>query len=432
MTKPRTNYRGFIAAAFALLIVSLAGLHSRAASSQTFLAPGFYTLVTEVNGMPQSVPVLTYGTLDRLTVKWDEMADERRYLRYRLVHCDRDWKPSRLLESEWLDGFNEAQVEDFDYSRLTPNHYVNYSVTVPSDGMAPTRSGNYLLEVYDEQDPDDTLVRVPFYLVENIVPLAVSVSSRTDIDINEHHQQVNVVAETERLGHKGDPFSVYTLEVTQNGRPDNMAASSRPLRMEGTRAVFDHDRNLIFPAGNEYRRFETVTPRYPGLGVHTVDWVDPYYHFELWTDTSREEMPYAYDSTQQGRFVVRNSDGMDSGDSSDTDADYVMVHFSLDIPRRLDAEIYLDGDFTGRCFSSESRMKWNPSSGRYEAALLLKQGSYNYQYLTLPEGLSRAVTAPVEGDHFETVNEYVARLYYRPPGARADRLVGVGFIRSGK
>lgn len=405
---------------------------AHAEASQARLATGFHTLVTEVNGQPQSIPIITLGTLDRLTVKWDELADERRYLRYRLVHCDRDWRPSRLLESEWIDGFNEAQVDDYAYSRLTPNQYVNYSVTLPSAEMAPTRSGNYLLEVYDEDDPEEVMVRVPFYITENLADMAMSVTSRTDIDINESHQQVGVTADTRRLASGGDPLSYLTLEVTQNGRHDNMAVSPRPLRMQGSTAIYEHDRRLIFPAGNEYRRFETVTPRYPGMGVERVRWIDPYYHFELLTDEPRAGEPYAYDSTQQGRFKVRNSDGFDTDSSSDTDADYVMVHFTLDAPRRLDGDIYLDGDFTLRAFSPESRMNWNPETLRYEAAMLLKQGSYNYQYLTLPAGATVAVTAPVEGDKHETVNEYVARLYYRPPGARADRLVGTASIKSGE
>lgn len=401
-------------------------------TSQSMLAPGFHTLVTEVNGQTQSIPVITLGTMDRLTVKWDELSDERRYLRYRLKHCDRDWRPSRLLESEWIDGFNEAPVESFDYSRLTPNHYVNYSVTLPSDAMSPTRSGNYLLEVYDEEAPDEVLVRVPFYISENLADMAMSVTSRTDIDINDSHQQVNVIADTRRLDSTADPMGALTLEVTQNGRHDNMAVAARPMRMQGSAAIYEHDRRLIFPAGNEYRRFETVTPRYPGMGVERVRWLDPYYHFDLLIDEPRAELPYAYDSTQHGRFKVRNSDGYDTATSSDTDADYVMVHFSLDIPRLLDADIYIDGDLSLRAFSPESRMNWNPSTGRYEASLLLKQGSYNYQYLTLPAGSTVARTAPVEGDKHETVNEYVARLYYRPPGARADRLVGTASIRSGE
>ncbi|MCM1337614.1 MAG: DUF5103 domain-containing protein [Candidatus Amulumruptor caecigallinarius] len=385
-----------------------------------------------MNGQPQSVPVITLGTLDKLTVRWDEMADERRYLRYRLTHCDRDWHPSRLLESEWLDGFNEAQVEDFAYSRLTPNHYINYTLSIPSADMAPTRSGNYLLEVYDEENPDDVLVRVPFYITENLADMAMTVSSRTDIDINDSHQQLSVAADLHRLDPGADLMSTLTLEVTQNGRQDNMAVTDRPLRLRGSTAIYEHDRRLIFNAGNEYRRFETVTPRYPGMGVERVSWIDPYYHFELYPDAPRAGEPYSYDSTQFGRFKVRNSDGYDTPGSSDTDADYVMVHFALDMPRRVDGEIYLDGDFTQRRFAPESRMNWNPATNRYEASILLKQGSYNYQYLLLPAGSTIASTAPVEGDKFETVNEYVVRLYFRPPGARADRLVGTASIISGQ
>ena len=50
-------------------------------------------------------------------------------------------------------------------------------------------------------------------------------------------------------------------------------------------------------------------------------------------------------------------------------------------------------------------MVYNPASGKYEKTLLLKQGSYNYQYLFLPDGGSAASAGPIEGNYYETVNK---------------------------
>ena len=42
-----------------------------------------------------------------------------------------------------------------------------------------------------------------------------------------------------------------------------------------------------------------------------------------------------------------------------------------------------------------------------------------------------AQTAKIEGDHYQTGNEYMIRAYYRVPGERYDRLIGYGLIYSG-
>ncbi|MCH5327114.1 MAG: DUF5103 domain-containing protein, partial [Duncaniella sp.] len=67
----------------------------------------------------------------------------------------------------------------------------------------------------------------------------------------------------------------------------------------------------------------------------------------------------------------------------------------------------------------------------YELSLLLKQGAYNYQYLYVAPGSERGESGPVEGNYFQTVNEYTVKVYHRPRGGRYDRLVGIGSITTG-
>lgn len=68
-------------------------------------------------------------------------------------------------------------------------------------------------------------------------------------------------------------------------------------------------------------------------------------------------------------------------------------------------------------------MKYNAARQRYEGQLLLKQGYYSYQYL-MDTGNGRGTTNPVEGNYYQTENEYSILVYYRQAGARYDRLVG--------
>ena len=91
----------------------------------------------------------------------------------------------------------------------------------------------------------------------------------------------------------------------------------------------------------------------------------------------------------------------------------------------MNADIYVDGQMTLNGFSEANRMKYDPDRRLYTLELPLKQGSYNYQYVAVSKGkTSPADHSLVEGNKYETRNEYQVYVYLREPGSRADRLIG--------
>lgn len=382
------------------------------------------SLQVRLFGDPFAPPVINLGTDDRLIISFDHLAEDREYLRYELVHCNANWQPSGLVDSEFLDGFNIGNIDNFDYSQMAATHYVHYTLVIPNEEVRPLLSGNYLLKIYPESDPEDVWLQCRFLVSEQTAVISSTVSSVTDIDYNEAHQQLSVSVDTER-SQVDDPFNDLIVMIQQNGRYDNEVAIRKPLRMASRYvSVYEHMPELIFEAGNEYRRMETVSTVYPGMGVAEIGYADPYYHFTLHTDEPRTDQMYLYDQTQHGRFTIREYNSTDS----DIEADYGVVHFSLDIPEMPDAMIFIDGDFVNRRFDQESLMTYNRSTGRYERNMLLKQGAYNYNYLVVPKGKSRGYTASIEGDKYQTDNEYLIKVYTRHPGDRYDRLIGVTTI----
>ncbi len=377
------------------------------------------SLQVRLEGDDFAMPIAVLNTPDRITISFDHLDEDREYFRYSLTHCNASWQPSGLVDSEFLDGFNEGTIDDYDFSRGTTVHYVHYSLTIPNEQVSPTISGNYLLKIYPESDPDSILLQCRFMMSEDIAPVALQASAQTDIDYNRSHQQLSIIVDTERANIE-DPFNDLLIVANQNGRLDSEVAIRQPLRMQGRRVIYEHQPQLIFEAGNEYRRFEAVSDTYPGMGVENIEYFSPYYHYTLYTDEPRNEDNYSYDQTQHGRYFVRNY----NSSSSDTEADYGVVHFSLDIPEMPGAMIFLDGDFVQRRFDDNSRLQFNYATGRYERSMLLKQGAYNYRYLVVPPGARRGYTDRIEGDKYQTVNEYNVRVYTRRRGERYDRLIG--------
>ena len=374
-------------------------------------------------------PVLMLNSDDRLIVNFDYLDYEVHYLRYSVTHCNADWQPSQLVESEYVSGFNYADIEDYAQSEATYVHYYNYQFALPNADMDLLVSGNYLLTVYEQDDPSDVLFQTRFSVCEGKVSVFPQVTSRTDVDFNNRFQQVSFDVRYKPNQIK-DPYSEFTCVVTQNSREDNAVTVKRPMMVGVDHVTYDHNRDLIFPAGNEFRRFETVNVNTINMGVQNIRYFRPMYHATLVVDEPRNEVQYLYDKTQYGRFTIRN--GETRGDS-DVESDYMITHFTLDAGGKLNGgNVVLYGEFMQGSPASQVVMNYNASSGCYTSDVLLKQGAYNYLYLWVPDGTTVGQTGKIEGDHYETINEYLVKVYDRPMGERYDRLVGYGVAFSGK
>ncbi len=409
------------------LMISVLAVSQVRDTHTAIFSSSFKTLQTKVNGDDQLPPVIIMGSDDVLAISFDELASDRRYMRYELLHCNALWVVDALLPSDYVDGFNEGYIEDFRFSEATLVQYVHYELTIPDPAVRIKLSGNYLLRVYDENDPDETILQVRFSVVEPMMSATAGVTSRTDVDYNGSRQQLTVGVDAKGVA-VNNMMNDLIVVVEQNGRQDNAVAITTPTRIAGSVAWWEHVPQLIFDGGNEYRRMEIISTNYPGMRVAEISFADPFYHFTLETDQSRADLDYVYDSTQKGRFRIREY----NSDDSDVEAEYVLTHFSLDIPEQKNVDIFIDGDLTLRRFSPESLMVFNRATGLYEATMLLKQGAYNYQYLAVPRGAStRGSTSVVEGDRYQTANEYLVKVYFRQPGSRYDRLVAVTSVTAG-
>lgn len=367
--------------------------------------------------------VIRMGTPDRLDINFDIIGEQHEYLRYKLLHCNADWQPSRLLESEYLGAFNEGEIVDYAYSTNTFVHYVNYNLEIPSADLPIIASGNYLLQVYPENDPDEIILQVRFSVAENSGTISGGVTTRTDKGFNSEFQQLYLSVNPGNITTL-NPYQDLIVSVSQNNRSETERIITHPMRVEGGNVIYEHDMNLIFDAGNEYRRFETVRVDYPGMHVDSVKFGGTNWHAWLAVDDPRNEQEYFFDSTQNGRFKVDEYNATDP----DLGADYVTVHFTLDAPEVIDGDVYIDGDFALEGF----RMDYDREQRVYTAQIPLKQGSYNYQYLVRPKSGGKGVTGVFEGNKYETRNEYLVRVFIREPGSRADRLISaVTLLSSG-
>jgi len=382
------------------------------------------TLQVKAGNDPLARPFIALNGNEQITISFDAMTHQLIRYDYQLIHCNADWKKSNLAPIEYMDGFQGLPIEDYANSAATTVDYTNYRLTFPNENVQMKISGNYAVLIYDDDDPNKILATACFSVTEQAASISSSVTSKTDIDMNASHQQLSFT-----INHPGldipYPQNDLRIRVYQNYRSDNFVTELRPSGIFSRQIMYEHEQPLIFPGGNEFRRFEFLSSKYNGMNVEKISYFDPYYHADLITDRPRNNMTYSYDEDQNGRYFIRCS----NCDNPDIQADYYVVHFFLAMPEIKGGNIYISGDLFNHVMNEDSRMNYNADKQRYEKDVLLKQGNYNYQYLFLPDGKNTAQTFPVEGDYFQTENEYTIYVYYHPFGARYDRLISIAMTR---
>ncbi len=377
------------------------------------------TLKVTANGDFDAPPVIELGSDDRVVIDFDVLEDNEKRISYRIYHLDHQWKKSNISSIEYYDGFENNQLDFSEPSFNTFVNYRHYRLSIPNEDFTLTKSGNYAVEFYDVDSPDEIIATACFSLFEKGADIGVNISGNTDIDFNRAHQQLTPVV-TVKDNKVNNLANDIVLVVTQNNRRDTERVIPSPSRFTANKAFYEHNRDLIFEAGNNYRRFDITDNRFAAIGVERIRYIAPNYYAFLYPGLKRSELPFEYDRDQNGHYLIRSVNAEDM----DTEADYFNVLFSLESAFPIGQPVYLNGEFTNDRFDESTLMEYNPEANRYEKNMLLKQGHYNYMYLVKPDN-KKPSTAVTEGNFFETNNGYMIKVFHRAPGARYDRLIGV-------
>jgi len=377
----------------------------------------FKALTSVVNGDWMNRPVMVLNSNDQLHIGFDELSHNYHRLTYRIAHCEADWRESEeLFESDWLQGFNNNQIEEYETSINTTVLYTHYHLRLPNDRVQLKMSGNYRLTVYDEDEDNERVLEVEFYVVEPLMDLGMQLTTNTDIDHNERHQQLTMTLQYNDLRVVNVDEELQTV-VMQNWCEDTARRHIKPNYITGRGLTWEHNRDLIFPAGNEYHKFEILDTSHPTMGVERIVWDGKNYLAYPFIDTVRKN--YLTDVDADGAFYIRNSDYKES----DYTCDYVWVNYTLQAPYQGD--IYIDGHWTNDATRATYLMNYDADKQQYHASIMQKQGYYSYRYV-----LEDGSIPPSEGSFFQTENRYQAFIYYKGTGGRTWRLVAYRGIKN--
>lgn len=360
-----------------------------------------------------AIPCLTLGQEAELELSFDELEPlQTRTLFYSFEHCDAQWQPSDIMEIDYVEGFNKIYgAEKAENSLGTTTDYVHYTVSVTTAPLLI--SGNYVVKVFDDLNPDAPIVVRPFMVSEQ----TVGIDSRVDKTDTEHGmQQLSFTVRTAGIDIT-DPSREITVASWQNNRTDDIRIESEPSLMRQGELLYE-GQMFGFGGGNEFRWVDNRDLKYVRGNTLSISFFDPFYHTTLYTDGELTEYSYHEDFNGGSYIETRNSPH-----SPTVAADYTLTHFSLYAPQGND--IYLYGALTGNVVSESCRMRYNEATSLYECTLRLKQGLHAYQYLTLDKASRSLTNTPTEGSFTQTENNYTIAVYYRSLSGLYDRLVAV-------
>jgi len=382
--------------------------------------PNMKSIVLKPNKINTYAPIIKLG--ESFSLSFDDINGNENIYSYRIEHCDYNWNKSNLVSTDYMTGFAKDRIRNYENSFNTLQYYTHYELTFPNQNNKIKKSGNYIIYILDEQD--QVLFSRRFIIYQPKVLVGVTAHRSTDVAIINEKQSVQFVINHQNL-RLNNPNEEIKVAVYQNGDWNSVLKNIKPKYIRGTQLLYNYVDGLSFWANNEFLYFDTKEIRNATNNVAKTR-LDNIFNTFLYLDVARYKKPYLFNPDVNGNFVLRTIDTDDIA----LEGDYSFVHFALDYDNNVtDDAIYIYGAFNDWQLTEENKMIYNKRTHIYEAKILLKQGFYNYSYVSL-NNASQINTHAIGGSYFQTENNYTVIVYFRRYGERYDQVIGIGSASS--
>ena len=407
-----------ISIALLLLIYSFV----EAQALQEIIPPYNIKTVSFMNNGQNVIPVFKLG--ESFELNFDDLFGNEANYYYEIIHCDYNWVPSDIPKQEYLKGLDNQRIIDYSNSFNCLQLYSHYQLNIPNQFTQLALSGNYIIKILNEDR--DVVFSRKFIIYEDIANVRLQVKRGRNISTIESKQNLDFSITSKSLTFQ-NPLQNVKVLLLQNRQFTTGIKNIAPQYTIGNELVYKYDSETQFWGGNEFRFFDNKEIRNAANNVAKISSNGAIYNSFLFTDEARANLPYSFTLDANGNFVVRNL----NASNNKIEADYAWVYFSLSAPSfRLDKDIYINGMFNNYALTPENKMEYNEKKNLYEKALLIKQGFTNYQYVVADTKGKIDQENSIDGNFFQTENEYEIIVYYRENTQRYDRVIGFVAINS--
>lgn len=355
------------------------------------------------------MPVLAMGSGDKLTLSFDQLGNRNEYFQYTFVHCNSNWEPTDLQANQFLDGAMFDNINKFQYSNNTYVKYVNYNLEFPTENMKPKISGNYLLKVFRNFDENDLVLTRRFFILDNKLSIDGTARPATSPNYRFNRQEVDFMVNAKNYLII-NPFQDAHVVLIQNYWQDNAIRGLKPLFVNGHELTYNYEEENVFGGINEFRFFDLRSLRFVSPNVQRKVFENGQYTAQLIEDEIRGFKRHISIIDYNGKRVIENKDGS----NGNMDGDYAWVQFTLLSENVLPDSVYIMGELCDWRIQEEFKMSYHPGQNAYKGRVLIKQGYYDYIYVTAPKNQGELPeTSFTEGNYFDTENDYYIFYYVR-------------------
>lgn len=381
--------------------------------------PNIKTVQLYVDPLLLSDPIIPLKSTVQLHLEFDDLNADKRNYYYTFIHCNFDWSRSELNEFDYLVGFREQEINTYEFSFTALQTYTHYEVLFPNENVQLTKSGNYLLKVYADNDPDHPIITRRFVIFSSKADIVTNVHQPFDPKFTFQYQEIDFSIRYNGLT-ISNPINDVKVLLMQNFRWDNAIANLQPLFMKPYQLDYSYDLVNAFPAGKEFRYFDTRSIRYRTEHVRELNFEGKQVEVILFPDEPRADEPYEFYADINGKFIP----GIFEGFNQNAEPDYTWVNFTLPVDYPLkNLDVFITGQVSDWKLSSQFMMQYEPGKHAYTCRAYLKQGYYEYEYVTVEKGSAQVAGDLFEGDAYETENTYQLLVYYRSFTSRYDEVI---------
>ena len=362
----------------------------------------------KIKGSNQDYPV--FNLSDKIFFSFDDLNTKKSSFYYKINHYDFEWKPSKILKSEYIDGYDDNLIESFDNSYNTLIDYTNYQISIPNKDLKLKIFGNYSISIHSENG--DFLFEKKFSVLNKMISTNIKIKKSSDLEKIDSHQNIDISVRCDNCNKFNGNSSDLKLVVIKNNNLNNFRVIEKPDYFLNNTLIY---RDISFKGGNEFLNFDSSKINSTNVKVYKTE-LNDFYEIYLRTDIDRTDSFYQYNPDINGSFVINKN-----FNNPEIENDYSLVKFSFK-PDRIDKKnrVFIIGEFNDYKITNKYELKLN--NNIYKGEFKFKQGFYNYKYLSLETG---GRIKKYSGNFWETQNIYIALLYHKKLTEKYYKLISI-------
>jgi hypothetical protein len=411
-----------------LIIFTAASFSLFGANENVIVDPKIETvLLTRTGDIYNPSPIMLLSGEYKLNLSFDHLQASNNFYQYTFYHCDANWNLTDLEQNEYLDGNFINEISNFKFSTNTLQKYTHYSLTFPNEEIRFTKSGNYIMKVFTNFNPDEVVFTRRFMIVDRRTKIAVTAQGATNPKDRFYRHEIDFEVDYKDFIIP-NPFTDIKAVILQNNSWNNAVMNLPPLFVNNNKLTFNYEDKNLFDAGAEFRFFDIRTLRFFSNNVRKK-FIDTITNVVLNADELKSHLSYLRMIDYNGKRVVQNTDGRNVAE----EGDYAIVHFFLKSANPIkDRDVYIYGELSDWRLRDEFKMVYIPEKSGYFQAVKLKQSYYNYHFVTLDEDTNKVEYDFTEGNHYQTDNDYTVLIYHRNQMFGYDEIIGFAETESGQ